>query len=242
MYLKKLESQHILIGFLSFILMNISAVNDDLNKSMSAKRTFIFLGSLSLILAPLLSFIGWSLPYDSIGDFFNLSISREVTDATSSLDRTNPGEVFRYYLLPHYFIYASMTFYAGAGIYLAYLSFKKMPWHALVGSVFVVVGAIYFIGVLGAFLSIPIGTVNQTNILKISFALCTLVYIGHLILGFGLLRAKLLSRWRASFVIFGVCLMTVFPGMENWMAVGSICILIGLFPLATHRELRIDTE
>lgn len=222
--------------------MNTSAVNVNAKKVMSAKQTFIFLGCMCLILAPLLSFIGWTLPYDSIGDFFNFSISREATDATSRIDRTSAAEVFRYYLLPHYFIYASMTFYAGAGIYLAYLIFRKMPWHALVGSVFVVVGAIYFIGVLGAFLSIPIGTVNQTTILKMSFALCTLVYIGYLILGFSLLKAKLLSRWHACLVIFGICLITLFPGMENWMALGSLCILIGLFPLAIRMGISLNVE
>ncbi len=222
--------------------MNALNVSVFIPKFMSAKRAFVILGCLCLILAPLLSFIGWSLPYDSLSDFFTFNFSRISTDATSSIDRANVGEVFRYYLLPHYFIYASMTFYAGAGIYLAYLSFKKVPWHALIGSIFVVIGAIYFIGVLGAFLSIPIGTVNQTNILKISFALCTLVYLGYLILGFGLLKAKILSGRSACLVILGICLITVFAGMENWMATGSLCMLIGLFPLATRKVFRVDFE
>jgi len=56
----------------------------------------------------------------------------------------------------------------------------------------VVVGVIYFVGVLGAFLSIPIGSVNQTNILKISFCLSAFVFLGNIILGLGLLKAKIL--------------------------------------------------
>ena len=197
-----------------------------------AKRVFIRLGSLCLILAPLLSFVGWALPYESIGSFFQFSFSRLATDATASLDRGNIDEVFRYYLLPHYFIYASMAFYAGAGVFLGYVCFRKIPWHALIGSACLLIGAIYFVGVLGAFLSIPIGTVNQTNVLKFSFALCSLVFVGLLIFGMGMYKARLLPKLNSIVFLAGLLLIVFFPGLENWMALGSIMIVIGLWPMA----------
>lgn len=210
----------------------ISTMNPKVpNKYLSAKKTFIFLGRLCLVIAPFLSFIGWALPHDSISSFLQFNIFREATDATTIIDRTNPSEVFRYYLLPHYFIYVSMLFYAGSGIYLGYLIFRKTPWHAFIGSMFTVIGAIYFVGVLGTFLSIPMGTVNQTNILLISFGLCTFVFLGNLILGFGLFKTQIVPRINTILFIVGVILIIIFPGIENWMALGSLFMLIGVFPI-----------
>lgn len=192
---------------------------------------FIILGRLCLVIAPLLSFIGWALPHNSLSDFLQFNIVREATDATTFIDRTNPGEVFRYYLLPHYIIYTSMLFYAGAGIYLGYLTFRKTPWHALIGSISTVIGAIYFVGVLGAFLSIPMGSVIQTNILMISFGLCTLVFIGNLVLGYSLFKTKIIPRVNSIIFVLGVMLIIIFPGIENWMSLGSLLMLIGVAPL-----------
>lgn len=198
----------------------------------SAKNVFILLGKMCLILAPLLSFIGWALPHDSWADFLQFNFSRTATDATTNIDRDNLNQVFRFYYLPHYFIYASMLFYAGLGIYLAYLLYKTKPWYALIGSMMMVVGVIYFVGVLGAFLSIPIGTVNHTNILKISFGLSTFVFLGNIILGIGLFKSQILAKRNVIFFILGIALIVIFPGMENWMAIGSLCILISLLPLS----------
>lgn len=200
----------------------------------SAKKALITLGRICLIAAPILSMIGWSLPYDSWSNFLQFNTVREATDATTIIDRSNSNEIFRYYLLPHYFIYASMPFYSGAGIYLGYVTYRKSPWHALIGSILVVIGAIYFSGVLGAFLSIPIGTVNQTNILKISFGLCTFVFLGNIILGFSLLKTKTLPKTNAILFILGIILIIVFPGIENWMAIGCLLMLIGVLPLVKH--------
>lgn len=199
---------------------------------LSAKRTFDILGRLCLVLAPFLSFIGWALPHDSISSFFQFNIFREATDATTFIDKTNPRDVYRYYLLPHYFIYVSMMFYAGAGIYLGYIIYRKVPWHAFFGSILTVIGAIYFVGVLGAFLSIPMGTIIKTNILLISFGLCVFVFIGNLIFGFALIKTEIVPRINAVLFIVGVILFFVFPGIENWMALGSLLILVGITPLA----------
>lgn len=207
---------------------------------LSAKRMFNILGRLCLVLAPFLSFIGWALPYDSISSFFQFNIFREATDATTFIDKTNPRDVYRYYLLPHYFIYVSMMFYAGAGIYLGYIIYRKVPWHAFVGTTLTVIGTIYFVGVLGAFLSIPIGTINETNILLISFGLCVFLFIGNLIFGFALIRTEIVPRINAVLFTGGVILFLAFPGIENWMALGSLLILIGITPLALWPIQRID--
>lgn len=208
-----------------------------INKNLFAKKSFVILGSLCLVLAPMLSCIGWMLPHDSLSNFLNFNFVREATDATTSINRTNLQEVWRYYLLPHYFIYASMLFYAGAGVYLGYLTYRKLPGHALVGSIFMVVGAIYFVGVLGAFLSIPIGTIDKTNVLKISFALSALLFVGMLIFGFGMFKKKILTRKMATLFLLGNSIIIVFAGIENWMALGSLLIVVSLFPLVNLNRI-----
>lgn len=196
--------------------------------------TFVkVLGGISLILAPLLTLIGWGIAHDSLSTFFNFNFSYKATDAAASLtNSSDPYLMFRYYLLPHYFIYASMPVYIGLGLCLMYTTYKKAPWHSFIGAILSIIGAVYFIGVLGAFLSIPMGTVNMTNLLKFSFALCMLVFVGNIMLGISLYKSNLIAKWASLLFIIGNGLILVFPSIENWMALGSLFMIIGLFPLS----------
>ena len=193
-----------------------------------------YAGAISMLLAPLLSFLGWALSHDSLGSFLHLTLSWVANDATVNFTAgSDPSLIFRYYLLPHYFIYASMPVYIGLSIAVSYVLYKRAPWHSFIGFMLSTIGAVYFIGVLGAFLSAPIGTVQMTSILKISFGLCLLVFIGNIIQGFGLLKNKLTPRWASLCFINGNILILVFPGVENWMAIGSLLMMVGLVPLAS---------
>lgn len=207
------------------------------NKSIArvdnARKHIKIIGAIVLLVAPMLSFIGWAIAHDTIASFLSLNFSWQATDATVRLTASsNPDLLFRYYLLPHYFIYASMPFYIGLAFCLAYVSYKTAPWHAFIGLVLSIIGAVYFIGVLGAYLSIPMGTVQMTAILKISFVLCILVFVGNIVQGFGLYQTKQVPLWANIMFITGNVLVLVFPGTENWMAIGSLCMVIGLVPLA----------
>lgn len=195
------------------------------------------LGRISLILAPLLTLIGWSLPHDSLSSFFDFSFSILGTAPGVSLihPSMSDSEAFRYFLLPHYFIYASMPVFIAAALYLGSLLQKKAIWHELIGVSCVVVGAVYFVGALGSYLSAPIGGVAITGIVKVSLALCILVFVGLVILGFGLYKAKLLPKWAAGLMISGNIMILTFAGTENWMAVGSLFMLIGLLPASMNR-------
>jgi hypothetical protein len=199
---------------------------------LSAKRFFFLIAGLSLIMAPTLSFIGWAIAHDTLTSFLNFNFSWQPTDATAHLDKNSGSEIFRYYLLPHYFIYASMPIYIGLSLALGYFQFRNAPWHSLSGMILSIIGAVYFIGVLGAFLSIPMGTVNVTNILKLSFALCILVFVGNIIQGFALYKDSFNPKWATVTFIIGNFLILIFPGVENWMALGSLLMLIGAFPVS----------
>jgi hypothetical protein len=204
-----------------------------MQKNSSAKKATIVLGSVALLAAPLLTFIGWGLAHDSLGSFFSFNFTWTPTDAAARMDATSdPEEIFRYYLLPHYFIYASMPVYIGLAMWLGYMLYRSAPWHSLIGVVLSVTGAVYFIGVLGAFLSAPIGTTDITPFLIVSFVLSILVFAGNLVLGFALHKSRIMPRWASVLFIVGNLLILVFPGTENWMALGSLFMLAGLFPLS----------
>jgi hypothetical protein len=198
-----------------------------------AMRFIKIIAGLSLILAPLLTFIGWAIAHDSIGSFLTFNFNWKPTDGTTKLtSASDPALLFRFYLLPHYFIYSAFPFYIGLAISLMYKLYKKAPWHSFIGVILSIIGSVYFIGVLGAFLSIPMGTVNMTNILKVSFSLCILVFVGNIVQGFALLKTDILTKWQSQLFIIGNILILIFPGTENWMALGSLFMLIALFPLA----------
>lgn len=198
-----------------------------------AIRFIKIIAGLSLILAPLLTFIGWAIAHDSISSFLNFNFTWKPTDGTTKLtSASDPALLFRYYLLPHYFIYSAFPFYIGLAITLMYKLYKKAPWHSFIGVILSIIGAVYFIGVLGAFLSIPMGTVNMTSILKVSFALCILVFVGNIVQGFALLKTDILAKWQSILFIVGNILILIFPGTENWMALGSLLMLIALLPLS----------
>ncbi len=197
-----------------------------------AKNFVIILGGISLILAPFLTFTGWSISHDSISSFLNFNLLYKDTNGTIHLTaNSNPTLVFRYYLLPHYFIYVSMPLYIALILTLMNVTYRKTPWCSFIGAILSVIGSVYFIGVLGAYLSNPIGSVILTNILKVSFALCILVFMGNILLGISLYKTRIIPRWAASLFIIGNLLILVFPGVENWMALGSLLMIIAMVPL-----------
>ena len=197
-----------------------------------AKTCIKVLGSTSLILAPLLTLIGWGISYDSFTSLFSFNFSYQPTNGAAYLTaNTDPALVFRYYLLPHFFIYASMPVYIALGLTLMYATYKKTPWLSFIGAILSIIGAVYFIGVLGAYLSAPIGSVAMTSILKVSFALCILVFVGNVLLGISLYKANITAKWTSLLFIFGNILILVFPGIENWMALGSLMMFFAMLPL-----------
>ena len=200
----------------------------------ASATTFVkIIAGISLILAPFLSFIGWAIAHDSLKSFFTLNFYRTVTDATAKLTASSdPALLFRYYLFPHYFIFVSMLFYIGLAIGLSYILYKKAPWHSFIGAILSTVGAVYFVAILGAYLTVPMGKVVMTDIIKVSFALSALVFIGNLIQGFGLYQSKLIPKWGSLLFLAGNILILAFPGVENWMALGSFMMVLAVLPLS----------
>lgn len=206
--------------------------NNPSQSLQNAKRCVKIAGALALIIAPLLTFIGWAISHKNLASFFQFNFLYKNTNGTIQLtSQSDAALIFRYYLLPHYFIYASMPLYISLGLMLMYLTYKKAPWLSFGGAILSIIGGVYFIGVLGAYLSNPIGSVVLTNILKISFALCMLVFVGNILLGISIYKTRISATWNSLFFIAGNALILVFPGIENWMALGSLMMCIAMIPL-----------
>lgn len=203
--------------------------NESLQK---AKQYLKILGAMALILAPLLTFIGWGISHSSLSSFFSFNFFHKDTNGTIHLSaNSDPTLIFRYYLLPHYFIYASMPVYIALSLTLMNLTYKNAPFYSFAGAILSIIGGVYFVGVLGAYLSSPIGSVVLTNIVKISFALCLLVFVGNILLGISLYKTKVISKLTSLLFIIGNLLILIFPGIENWMTLGSLMMIIAMFPL-----------
>lgn len=222
-----------------------------------AVRTVLRLaGSVSLLLAPLGVAIGWTLNYRSVGDFFTFGFSSPYTSSgkSSSAEQfvatiTGPDGGFRSLLLPHYFVYAAMPVFIAAALFLASVLFRSSPWHAVIGSALTTVGAVYFIGVLGAWLAFPAladvpaeqipnvlpmvrALTAMGGVLMVSTTLSILVFVGLIVLACALFRARIVARWSAGLIIVGNIVILAFAGTENWMVLGSLAMLVGLVPLA----------
>jgi len=241
--------------------------NMEHKNTLMARRFMHIVGSLSLILAPLGVAVGWALNYPSLSTFFTFDkftpvyllsgTSDSVTQFLATITSADGG--FRLFLFPHYIIYAAMPLFIIVSLSLAYMLFRKAPWHALIGATITSVGAVHFIGVLGAWLSFPAITntpVDQLpNLLPVLTALSTpggallasttlsiFVFLGMIILGFGFYKSRIIPRWSAALVIVGNILILAFAGIENFMAIGMLLTLIGLLPLSLGKLHATQSE
>lgn len=222
----------------------------------AVSRVLRIVGGLSLLLAPLGVTVGWALNYGSVGAFLTFDFSSPYVGSgkSSSAEQflstsTGPDGGFRYLVLPHYFVYAAMPVFIAASLCLARVLFRTAPWRAAIGSALTSLGAVYFVGVLGAWLSFPAvasvpsggggdllpvvrALTTVQGALLVSTGLSVLVFVGMIVLGFGLYRSRIVPRWSAILVIAGNVLILAFAGTENWMVLGSLSMLVGLLPLS----------
>lgn len=222
----------------------------------NVRRFLELAGVVSLLIAPLLLVIGWALSYESVGAFLDFELDSPYlrsgrSDTTGEMLRLigDPDATFRFLIMPHLFIYAAMPIFIAAAIAFAYVQRRSAPWHGVVGAALASVGAVYFIGVLGAWLSFPAiadvppeQTANQLpflvaltsvkGVLLVSTILSTFVFLGMIVLACGLYADRSVPRWSVGFVLAGNALILAFAGTENWMTLGSLLMLLGLLPLS----------
>ncbi|SFH05914.1 hypothetical protein [Pedobacter insulae] len=211
------------------------------NALKKAKNFIKLLSCFSLLAAPLLSAVGWGISHDSLSSLFDLNLFHQAKNRAFYLSPTSdPALIFRYFLLPHYFLYASMPLYIASTITITNFTYKIAPWTSFIGAILSIIGSVYFIGVLGAYLSAPLGSVSMTGIIQLSFVLCLLLFVGNILLGISLYRNRVNSKWTSALFILGNSLILTFPGIENWMTLGSLCMLFPMYQLSRRLYEEID--
>ena len=227
-------------------------------QSTASERAMRIVGSFSLIVLPLTLAVAFALHYTALSDFFVFELIKPQYSAERLLlTLTGNDGGFRLYTLPHLIGYMVLPLFIPASLALAYILFRKTPWHALIGATLACIGAVFLAGVFGAWLSFAaVGSVpteqvgNLLPVLKalttmqgplmISSALSALTFLGMIILGFGLYQSRLVPRWSAALFTLGNILVLGFIDLDNWMFIGAMFMLIGMVPLSIkllHSEL-----
>ncbi len=227
------------------------------HQSTAAENAMRIVGNLSLMALPLLLALAFVLHYTTISDFLVFKLVKPPYSAEQLLHTlTSADKGFRFYTLPHLVGYVALPLFIPASLMLANVLFRKTPWHALVGATLTCVGVVFMGGVFGAWLSFAaVGDVpaeqagsllpvlqaltTMQGSLMISSALSALTFLGMIILGFGLYQSRIIPRWAAAFFILGNILILAFIELDNWMFIGAVLMLVGLFPLSM-KLLRIE--
>ena len=221
-----------------------------LNQKTAAENIARIVGSLSLIVLPLMLAIAFALHYTALSDFFVFKLVKPAYSAEQLLQTLASADGgFRLYTLPHLVGYLALPLFIPASLSLAYVTYRKAPWHALVGSTLACIGVVFLGGVFGAWLSFAaVGSVpageggNVLSVLKalttmqgplmLSSALSALTFLGMIVLGFGLYQSRLVPRWSAALFTLGNFLILAFIDLDNWMFIGALLMLIGMLPLS----------
>lgn len=213
------------------------------------EKTMRVLGSLSLLALPLLLAVTFLLHFSTLSEFVDFKLVKPTYSADRLLQTlTGPDGGFRRFTLPHIVGYLALPLFISASLYIAYVLFNKAPWHALIGAALTCLGVVFMGGVFGAWLSFAaVGHVpveesstllpvlkeltSMQGSLMLSSALSSLTFLGMIMLGFGLYFGRIVPRWSAISFVLGNILILAFIDLDNWMFIGALFMLVGLFPL-----------
>jgi hypothetical protein len=222
------------------------------NQGNATEKTIRVLGSLSLLVLPLVLAVTFLLHFSTLSEFVDFRFVKPPYSADRLLQTlTGPDGGFRRFTLPHVVGYLTLPLFISASLYMAHVLFNKAPWHALIGAASTCVGVVFMGGVFGAWLSFAaVGRVpveesstllpvlmeltTMQGSLMLSSALSSLTFLGLIILGFGLYFGRIVPRWSAVLFILGNILILAFIDLDNWMFIGALFMLVGLFPLGIN--------
>lgn len=234
-------------------LARLSLVSLTSEEVMTHKNTpadaIRIVGSISLIVLPMLLAIAFALHYTALSDFFEFRLVKPPYSAERLLHTlTSPDGGFRHYTLPHLVGYLALPLFIPASLALASAIVERAPWHALLGAALTCFGVVFMGGVFGAWMSFAaVGGVSgeaASNLLPVLQALTTMqgslmlssvlsafTFLGMIVLGFGLYQSRIAPRWSAALFILGNVLVLAFIDLDNWMFVGALLMMVGMLPL-----------
>lgn len=226
--------------------------------NMNSIKLIKKIGGLSLIIYPIMLMISFAMHFKTFSDFFMFKLKYVQVPIEDSVRLLMSSQGLRYFIAPHIVAYFAVPFMMFSAVALGYVLFDKKPKTAITGTLLSVIGCIFLGGVFAAWTSFAaIGNfpANQFDSAVMAFSelttmqgplaifssLSALSLIGFLILAIGLFQSRIISRWRSSSIFLGNLLIIVFMDLDNWMFIGAILILIGIFPIAQglfHNSLK----
>lgn len=219
-------------------------------KTQRADQLINIIGAISLLVYPILLMLAFAMHFKSLGDFFDFELVYRQNSAADFMATLSGPDKDRLFMFPHYLGYAAMPFMLATALVLGKLLYQKRPAHAFMGAGLSLLGVIYMAGVFATWLSfaavgnVPTDIIEPaTQVLKeltsmqgalmYSTILSVFSLLGMVILGVGLYNSNVTSKWSAVLIILGHLFIIVFMDLDNWMLIGSLLMLIGLYPVSS---------
>jgi hypothetical protein len=188
-----------------------------------------------MIAAPLMQIVGFGLHPQL------LSFAKE-SDAVIQMQYTQNLN----WAIGHVLVLLSLPLLLLVFIQLGELQSQIKPWHALVGTSVGGFGIIMMAGIFGATLAQgAVGTVSvdDSSLLALQaimdmqgplpvLFLGALMMVGGMILAWGLYSSRAVPRFSSVLFFLGNLILLVWMDIDAIMAFGSLCILVGLYPVA----------
>jgi hypothetical protein len=218
-------------------------------KAQKARSVLQVLGSLALLLFPLILMIAFGLHFETVGEFFVFELRYEPSTASDFMATLTDATARGRYTMAHMVGYLDLPLFIGAALFLGSILFDERPWVATIGAALTVIGTVYMGGVFGSWLSFAaLGNLTPDQVagaipalealtemqgpMLLTTMLSGLSLLGLMVLAGGLLFTDLVPKWSPALIFLGNLTIFVFMDLDNWMMIGALMMLIGSLPIS----------
>lgn len=223
------------------------------SKTQEVRAALEFLGSLVLLLFPLLLIIAFGLHFETVADFFVFELRYQPSSASDFMAvLTDSAARTRLYTGPHMVGYLALPLFIGAALFLSSILFNRRPWVATIGATLTCIGTVYMGGVFGSWLSFAaVGNVAPDQVagataalealtemqgpMLLTTMLSSLSLLGFMVLAGGLFFTDLAPKWSPALIFLGNLTIFVFTDLDNWMMIGAFMMLVGCLPISLSK-------
>ena len=221
-------------------------------KTLVARSVLQTLGSLSLLLFPLILMIAFGLHFETVADFFVFKLRYQPPTASDFMATLTDPVARGRYTVAHMVGYLDLPLFIGAALFLSSVLFDERPWVAAIGAALTTIGTVYMGGVFGSWLGFAaVGNVAPDQVagaipvlealtemqgpLLLTTMLSGLSLGGLMVLAGGLFFTDLAPKWAPALIFLGNLMIFVFMDLDNWMMIGALMMLVGSLPIALPR-------
>lgn len=226
----------------------------DLSAAMTispSNRFIHLLQRIGLIALPTLLLLIFVMHFRHLADFLTFHLQytpRAPADVVPQLIAA--GNRWPMLHEPHMIAYLSLPFFLLAAFALYSLGRQERPRASTVGLSITLTGVIYLGGLFGMWTAFfrGLGSVDPqytdgaiatfaaltapTGAFLLTTTLAKLAFVGLAVQALALLGTRVVPAWAPLLVAVGCSLFLAFWDLDNWMLVGSLCMLAGFVPMS----------